>query len=115
MAAHTAAQGKKGKDQVSLPICSFTELPGSLHGVTVRMDLQSRQGAWLRWSVPPPWQCHMNKLCSFLLSALALQNGRLADYRHWEGCVVVNIGLLHRREVVFNHLQLTYRLQHHVV
>ena len=52
---------------------------------------------------------------SFLLSALALQNGRLADYRHWEGCVVVNIALLHRREVVFNHLQLTYHLQHHVV
>lgn len=90
-------------------------LPGSLDGVTAGMDLQSRQGAWLRWSVHPPRQCHKRELCSFLLSALALQNGRLADYRHQEGCVVVSTALLHRCEVAFNHLWLTYGLQHHVV
>lgn len=113
--SHCSTREERQGSGVLAYLLLHKELPGSLHGVTVRMDLQSRQGAWLRWSVPPPWQCHMNKLCSFLLSALALQNGRLADYRHWEGCVVVNISLLHRREVVFNHLQLTYRLQHHVV
>ena len=75
--SYRSSREQRQESGVRAHLLLHKELPGSLDGVMVGTDLQSRQGAWLRWSVHPPWQCHMHELCSFLLSALALQNGRL--------------------------------------
>ena len=92
-----------------------------LQGLT--MQLKGRK-ARIRCPRPPapsqraPWVLRWGDggtgTVQFFAFCISTSKRQIADYHHQEGCVVVNIALLHGREVVFNHLWLTYGLQHHV-